>query len=263
LLGFVQTLLPSLLCCRDVNADRTREYRARAATHDNTAQLALDLMVAIDCVSVARAEAMLTLLLTVLVVVSEERHGPVLLTQPLPDQPAVVSASVGGGERAVAFEGVAPPIQPNAPCTLSNLVVTSTLRPVIELMWHTSPTFKAQCARLRQTPGLFVSIFLGNQSQVGARGRVVFVRAQGDLVRAEVLICHDFRSTTELVEVLAHELEHVIEQLDGVQLTSDSTHGVHRTASGAFETARARHIGQKVSGEVDAARESAGKSGPR
>jgi hypothetical protein len=206
---------------------------------------------------------MLPLLLAVLLVMPGEHDGPAVLTQPPQAQATVATAPAGGGEAVIGSAGVTPTSQPNAPCTLSNLVVASTLRPVIDMMWQTSQTFKAQCARLRQTPSLLVRIFLGNQSQVGARGRVVFVQSEGEVVRAEVLVCHDLRSLAELVEVLAHELEHVIEQLDGVQLTSDSTHGVHRTASGAFETARARHVGQKVSGEVDAARESAGKSGPR
>ena len=180
----------------------------------------------------ARAEAMRTILLALLVIMPDARLRPDSLTQ-------------------------------TSPCAMTNLVVATTLRPVIDHMWHTSLTFKAQCARLSQAPALVVRIGLGNQSQVGARGRVEFVRAEGAVVRAEIMVFHELRTITEIVEVLAHELEHVIEQLDGVQLIPDSTHGVHRTASGAFETARALHVGQTVSGEVEAARERARKAGPR
>jgi hypothetical protein len=136
----------------------------------------------------------------------------------------------------------------------SRLVVTPPLQPVIDTMWRTSPTFRAQCARLRQAPSLIVSVSIGSRPRVGAaRGRVYVDRSAGLAARADILIAQDFRSVAELVEVLAHELEHVIEQLDGVELRADSSHGVSQLANGSFETARAVHVGQQVAGEVDAA----------
>jgi hypothetical protein len=132
--------------------------------------------------------------------------------------------------------------------------ITPLLQPVIDSMWRTSPTFRAQCARLRQAPSLLVTVSIGSRPRVGAaRGRVYVDRSAGLAARADILIAQDFRSFAELVEVLAHELEHVIEQLDGVELRADSSHGVYQLADGSFETARAVHIGQQVAGEVDAA----------
>jgi hypothetical protein len=146
----------------------------------------------------------------------------------------------------------------------SRLVVTPLLQPVIETMWRTSPTFKAQCARLRQAPSLIVTVSIGSRPRVGAaRGRVYVDRSAGLAARADILIAQDFRSLAELVEVLAHELEHVIEQLDGVELRADSSHGMYQLANGSFETARAVHIGQQVSGEVDAANRVDRKGGSR
>lgn len=141
----------------------------------------------------------------------------------------------------------------------SNFVLTPILAPVVETMWHQSPTFNAQCARLRQAPSLLVELRFGNASQVGAgRGRANFVRSSRDSTRAEIYIDPKLRSVAELVELIAYELEHVIEQLDDVELTADTRHGVHLTAGGSFETVRAGHIGQKVSREVMAATTSFG-----
>jgi hypothetical protein len=54
-------------------------------------------------------------------------------------------------------------------------------------------------------------------------------------------------------ELIAHELEHVIEQLDGIDLhalASRPATGVHVCADGAFETTRAVKVGRAVAGEV-------------
>ena len=69
--------------------------------------------------------------------------------------------------------------------------------------------------------------------------------------------------TAQLVEILAHEFEHVIEQLDGVELRADPSHGVYQLANGSFETARAVHIGRQVSGEADAANRVARRRGAK
>jgi hypothetical protein len=121
-------------------------------------------------------------------------------------------------------------------------------------MWRQSPTFKAQCARLSHTPSLLVDIRFGNASQLGAgRGRTDFTRSPRHTMRADIYIDFELRSVHQWIEMIAHELEHVIEQLDEVELTPADQHGVYLTAGGAFETARALHIGQTVAREVDAA----------
>lgn len=133
----------------------------------------------------------------------------------------------------------------------SNVVATSILCPVIEMMWRESPTFKAQCARLNSAPSVVVDIRFGNASRLSPRrARTSFVRARHGMTRAEVYIDPDFRSAAELIELIAHELEHVIEHLDGVELSPSEAHGVRQTELGSFETARAIHIGQTVSREV-------------
>jgi hypothetical protein len=62
--------------------------------------------------------------------------------------------------------------------------------------------------------------------------------------------------TASLVELIAHELEHVLEQLDDVNLMYMAQGpGVrsHRSERGpAFDTARARQIGLDVAAEFNA-----------
>ena len=144
-----------------------------------------------------------------------------------------------------------------------NVVTTTLLRPLIETMWHHSPTFRAQCARVSAAPSLVVDIRFGNATQLGAdRARTYVVRSSPNTGRADIYLDLELRSVDEWIELIAHELEHVIEQLDEVQLTPASRHGVHLTASGAFETSRAIHIGQKVSSEVNSQRTAAGGCKP-
>ena len=53
-------------------------------------------------------------------------------------------------------------------------------------------------------------------------------------------------------EFLAHEIEHVLEQIDGVNLrvlAINGVHGVHQRR-GAYETSRAFAIGRRVAREV-------------
>jgi hypothetical protein len=54
-------------------------------------------------------------------------------------------------------------------------------------------------------------------------------------------------------EYLAHEIEHVLEQIDGVDLRTAVKNGVTgawQTSSGAFETARAVAVGRLVAQEL-------------
>lgn len=133
----------------------------------------------------------------------------------------------------------------------TNLLATPILRSVIATMWHQSPTFKSQCARLRQAPSLVVEIRFGTASQLGTgRGRTDFIRSSHDATRADIYIDMQLRSVDQLAELIAHELEHVIEQLDDVELRPADRHGVYLTAGGTSETVRSIHVGQTVSREV-------------
>jgi hypothetical protein len=65
--------------------------------------------------------------------------------------------------------------------------------------------------------------------------------------------------------MLGHEFEHLIEQMDGVDLTRDAKTGrAQRMDDGSFETDRAVAAGRRVSGEVaDNAPDSIRRAGGR
>ncbi len=122
------------------------------------------------------------------------------------------------------------------------------LEPLVGWALEHSPTLRQQCRTILAEPKLRASIR-------------VRARVPGDEVRARAM----FRGTPEggtiaeielgssssLVELLGHELEHLIERLDGVDLRALEQEGqARRLENGAFETARAIAAGQRISGEV-------------
>jgi len=118
-----------------------------------------------------------------------------------------------------------------------------------------SPTFRRQLIRIAAEPRLTVHVeVLPERSIPGARAVTRLVRRDGMLTaRIEVSALDD------VVELIAHEIEHVIEQIDGVDLATYAGlpgTGVHTVAAGgiAFETVRASRIGENVAREVRASR---------
>ena len=86
---------------------------------------------------------------------------------------------------------------------------------VVESMWRHSPTFRRQCQRLASTRGLVVKLLVNTSERRDVvRAWTEMDRSNGVLTLARVTIVHPVDS----VELIAHELEHVIEQLDGVVL---------------------------------------------
>jgi hypothetical protein len=54
-----------------------------------------------------------------------------------------------------------------------------------------------------------------------------------------------------MTELLAHELEHVLEQVEGIDLDALAEEGeARRLSDGSFETARAVQAGRRVAAEV-------------
>jgi hypothetical protein len=137
---------------------------------------------------------------------------------------------------------------------LSMLQMQKALDPVVREMCRRSPTFRRQLLRLADAPDLVITLAitrLRTSGHVAATTR--FARHQGLLMRAEVEISD--ANIASLVELIAHELEHVVEQLDDVHL-AHMAKGPGVTVSGrtrvrAFETARARQIGLSVAAEYN------------
>jgi hypothetical protein len=121
------------------------------------------------------------------------------------------------------------------------------LQPLIESMLRRSPTFRRQCERLA-SPRLG-GISVRYEPLTGVRAITEISPVNGRLNAVVRLGIGD-----NDVELIAHEIEHIIEQLDGVDLRARSElsdTGVHSctTSRASFETVRATRAGLKVAQE--------------
>jgi hypothetical protein len=134
----------------------------------------------------------------------------------------------------------------------SNLIVPPTLQRVVDAMLRGSATFRRQCLRIANSPHTTVALtWLRTTSSENGRARtVVTTTTTGHRIAAMAISPVD-----DQVELIAHELEHVIEQLDDIDLRTLATvpsSGVERCAGReeAYETIRAIRTGRAVSAEV-------------
>ena len=120
------------------------------------------------------------------------------------------------------------------------------LQPIAIALLQQSPTFQKQCDRVAGSAMLRVSIRV--VYTVSGRAQTTITRYEAGALRAEVLI----RFGEDYHELLAHELEHVLEQVDGVVLRDEMlARRAWLTDSGAFETQRASDAGMRARQECD------------
>lgn len=113
-----------------------------------------------------------------------------------------------------------------------------------------SDSFRAQCARIAAAPRVRLTLSVVNTLDSG-RAQTVMHRYQAGALRADVdlLFGENYR------ELLAHEFEHVLEQMDGVDLRDEAAHGrAWLLPGGAFETRRAFTRGVEVLRESEGSR---------
>jgi hypothetical protein len=115
-----------------------------------------------------------------------------------------------------------------------------------------SRTLREQCWRIAAAPHARIAV------QLTPRLLGSMVRARATARRYEtgllaVVIELPALSLAEFAELLAHELEHVVELIDQVDLPALSRQratGVTRTAQGVFETERAKAAGRAAAAET-------------
>jgi hypothetical protein len=119
--------------------------------------------------------------------------------------------------------------------------------PVTRWMLEHSPTFRQQC-RVLTASHLSASVrYALRPPGAGPRARAVFRERSSGLLIADI----EIGVSPDLGELLAHEFEHVIEQLDGVDLHRLARQGqAVKMPDGAFETKRAIAAGQRAMGEA-------------
>jgi hypothetical protein len=132
-----------------------------------------------------------------------------------------------------------------------NLLAAQLYRPLLESMLRGSRTFRRQCLRIANTPHLTVTLEPRSHPWPSSfRARTV-ISKRGTAVSATIQLA----SLHDQVELIAHEIEHVIEQLDGVDLRSKAALARSGVRAGvgdgsAFETTRAVQVGLRVTEEV-------------
>ena len=121
-------------------------------------------------------------------------------------------------------------------------------RTVVRDMWRDSPSFRRQCKLLADAPWLTVKIRGESGPSVsGVRARTEISLNPGRASLAAIVLM----SPADTVELIAHEIEHVVEALEGVRLKE---HGCKGSSMGhAHESCRAVEAGRRVAGEVLAA----------
>ena len=134
-----------------------------------------------------------------------------------------------------------------------NIVVTPVYQAVIARMLERSATFRGQWARLARASHLAITLRCELRGGANADAWTTITRGQDGRIR-EITIAIVAGSRT--AELIAHEFEHIVEQLDGVDLRHKAgmrTSGVRTCDCGnteMFETERAIAIGQQVAREV-------------
>jgi hypothetical protein len=133
-----------------------------------------------------------------------------------------------------------------------NLQVERDLRPAVTVLLARSRTLRAQCQRIAASPATRVTVVLAmSPMDAATRARSIARRYESGLLVVEVQLPPASR---DFAELLAHELEHVTELIEGVDFPQRATTrggGVFASGPhGSFESDRARNAGLAAAAEV-------------
>jgi hypothetical protein len=134
----------------------------------------------------------------------------------------------------------------------SNIQAEGQLRQAIELLLGRSRTLRKQCARIGAASRVHVWITIEPRvATADTRARSTVRRFDSGLLDVEIALP---QAGTDFVELLAHELEHVTEFIEGVDLRAlarnRDRHVVQRRYDGAIESDRARAAGLAAAAEA-------------
>ena len=145
---------------------------------------------------------------------------------------------------------------PASPLLPANIVVDARLLDIVGEMLRSSPTFREQCRQLARNKRLMVRMDVddGEASAMRThRAEAQIRRYQYGLIIARIRLW----SVSGADELIAHELEHVLEYAEGVSFPAESFRHSARVwvaARGSYETARAITVGQRVAEEMSRGR---------
>ena len=133
----------------------------------------------------------------------------------------------------------------------SNIKTSPDLQLLLVKMLNNSETFRAQCEKIAAAPQAHIEIKIMPSIAQGSRAFSSIKRSQGQL---EITIQLVPMPPNLYVELIGHEFEHILEQIEGVDLralASKPKSKVYRLYSGSFETDRALRAGHTVAYEYE------------
>lgn len=119
---------------------------------------------------------------------------------------------------------------------------------VIERIYDRSATFRAQYDRVASQPRLTIRIFLNTRLPSYCRA-LTRVERHGLAIRADI----NLPPSSDYSELLAHEFEHVLEQIEGVNLRELARvrgSGIYQVEARLYESERAQNAGRVVAAEM-------------
>jgi hypothetical protein len=123
------------------------------------------------------------------------------------------------------------------------------IRPVVDRMLASSSTFRAQYCRVADAPSLVVGVGVDPALSLDRlRSQTTIRRYHSGLIVAIVALAPG----RHWEEWIAHEFEHILEQMEGLDLPQAAARGadVWYTGASRFETVRAIMAGRAVFDEV-------------
>ena len=130
------------------------------------------------------------------------------------------------------------------------------LRETVSRMWAASPTFRRQCLQVQAGGAIQVQIrvdpWLASNSVHRALCELRSYTGGGIIARMTI-------SPDQMIELIAHEMEHVCERLEGIHVEDEvrmarpGYHLVDASNDRRYETDRAVRVGRQVMAEVDVA----------
>jgi hypothetical protein len=153
----------------------------------------------------------------------------------------VTSAPAAANETVPAAAAVMP----------QSIQVEVLLQSLTSRMLEASPTFKRQCDIIGASPSIVVKVRVVPAARnTLTRATTTFRRYTSGLTVADV----EVPAASQLVELLAHEFEHVAEYVEGVdfkKMVRDRPDEAYELRDGSFETFRAVEAGRAAAREIE------------
>jgi len=131
----------------------------------------------------------------------------------------------------------------------TNVYLVHDIERAIQRIYDLSPSFRAQCERIAGADNLRVTVRIDPLIQQSRRRAFTLLQRRGRQIRADVHL----PPSSNHAEMLAHEFEHIVEQIEGLDLRTLARvkeSGVHEVEYQVFESDRAQAAGRVVKAEA-------------